>query len=165
MTSAEIYTLYNRIALLIFQPEWVGPRFFSFSFFPAAVLGIYICHEIVSRCRTLIFFCFWKWTQDFESCSWQAWSKTTFKIKIPVRRRRARTQRIQRIPSPDIFYKFHSTHRWLIWKKMRTILYSKCCALMVSFLTCVGATYFKTQLQALRTRPVYYPYRTLQGNR
>lgn len=49
---------------------------------------------------------------------------------------------------------------------MRTLEYSKCCALIVTFLTCVGATYFKTQLQALRTRPaVYYPYRTISGNR
>lgn len=48
---------------------------------------------------------------------------------------------------------------------MRTLEYSKCCALIVTFLTCVGATYFKTQLQALRTRPaVYYPYRTISGN-
>lgn len=47
---------------------------------------------------------FLKWTQDFECCSWQRGSKTAFKIKIPVRSRRAKTQRIERIPYPDIFH-------------------------------------------------------------
>ncbi|XP_048762452.1 cuticle collagen 13-like isoform X1 [Ostrea edulis] len=47
---------------------------------------------------------------------------------------------------------------------MKTFGYSPCCAVIVTFLTVVKATYFKTQLQALRRTPVYYPYRQMTRN-
>ncbi|XP_062602512.1 uncharacterized protein LOC134264228 isoform X2 [Saccostrea cucullata] len=48
---------------------------------------------------------------------------------------------------------------------MKNMGYSYSCVLIVTFLTVVKATYYKTQLQNLRTRPVYYPYRAFSTNR